>query len=254
MRYEIPLPAIKKYQHEAALGIDFKSNENNLLFNATSVQNTPTEIFQIAGTYSSVLPDAWGQTSFNAQGYYSPGNVTPLNDDTAFNLARPFAEAQYSYGRFNIERATRLPADFTWIIRGIAQVASGNLLPSEQLGMGGYATARGYDEREASGDEGFFMSNEIRTPPFGLLRLFNSKLAVDENLQFLGFWDYGQVSNIKLVVGEDPHILFSSVGAGLRYAISRHFALRFDYGWQLVDTGFNSPHNSRSHIGVVATY
>jgi hemolysin activation/secretion protein len=254
MRYEVPLPAIGKYQHEASLGLDFKSNENNLLFNSTSVQNTPTEIFQIAFGYSSVLPDKWGQTSFNAQGYYSPGDVTPLNNDTAFNLARPGAKAEYAYARFNAERATRLPYDFSWVLRGMAQIADANLLPSEQLGMGGYATVRGYDEREASGDQGFFMSNEIRTPAISVLRYISSKLNVDDHLQFLGFWDYGQVSNLHLQVGEDPHVLLNSVGAGLRFSISRHFSLRYDYGWQLVDTGLHSPYNSRSHLGVVATY
>ena len=255
MRYEVPLPSIKRYQHEASIGLDFKHNDNNLFFNEVSFVNTPTEIFQAAAGYSAILPDPWGQTSLSIQGYFSPGGVTDLNTDEAFNLARPQAKADYIYGRFNAERVTRLPGDFSWIVRGIAQVANGNLLPSEQLGMGGFSTARGYEEREANGDQGYFFSNELRTPAVSIIHLFTQKFPWDDRVQILGFWDYGEVGNINLLSGEKPHYRFSSVGPGLRYTMSRHLSLRFDYGWQLLDSGLNpNGQHSRGHIGVVATY
>jgi hemolysin activation/secretion protein len=256
LRYEVPLPTIGKFQHEASVGLDFKSSENNLFFNEVSFVNTPTEIFQVAAGYSAVLPDHFGQTSFGIQGYYSPGGVTEKNTDVAFNLSRPLAKASYLYGRVNLERVTHLPADFSWIIRGIVQVADGNLLPSEQLGMGGYSSARGYEEREGNGDQGYFLSNELRTPAIYPSRLFTKKAAFEDKLQFLGFWDYGSVENVNLLSAEKPHYFFSSVGPGLRYTFSRHFSLRFDYGWQLLNTGLNSVpgQHSRAHLGVVATY
>jgi hemolysin activation/secretion protein len=253
MRYEVPLPKIGNYQHEASIGIDFKSSQNNLLFGAASANNTPTEIFQIAAGYTAVVPDRWGRTSLGVQGYYSPGNLTGFNTDHYFNNARQFAKASYAYARFNLERSTRLPVDFSWVIRGLAQIADGNLLPSEELGMGGYATVRGYEEREGEGDQGYFISNELWTPPMGLLSLFSKKVTLDEKLQFLGFWDYGEVQN-KFTTGQAAQNYFSSVGAGLRYTLTRHFSLRFDYGWQLKITGSESPSNSRAHLGVVATY
>ena len=255
-RYEVPLTAIGKYQHEVSLGLDFKKSENNLFFGALSAANTPTEIFQIAGGYTSVLPDPWGRTSFSAQGYYSPGGVTDLNSDKAFELVHQGASATYIYGRINLERLFQLPGDFSWIVRGIAQISDGNLLPSEQLGLGGYATARGYDERESNGDEGFFISNELRTPALSLLPFFTKKTVLEERLQLLGFWDYGETQNVELNPGESRHVWFSSVGAGLRYKFTQHLALRFDYGWQLIrsDAHFKNEPDSRGHIGVVATY
>ena len=128
---------------------------------------------------------AWGKTTFGLQGYFSPGGVTDLKSDAAFDDARKLAEAQYAYARFNLERATRLPADFSWIVRGIVQVATGNLLASEQLGMGGYATARGYEEREGNGDQGWFVSNELRSPPFSLLSRFSKRITLEEKMQLL---------------------------------------------------------------------
>jgi len=255
LRYEVPLPSIGKFQEEASVGLDFKESDNNLFFNAVSFFNTPTEIFQVAGGYSATLGDSWGQTSLSIQGYYSPGGITTLNSDPAFELARPLSKANYAYGRASAERVTRLPGDFSWIIRAIGQVASGNLLPSEQLGMGGYATVRGYEEREGNGDEGYFFSNELRTPAVSLVHLFTKKFTFEDKLQLLGFWDYGEISNVHLLSSERPEYHFSSVGPGLRYTLSTHFSLRFDYGWQLHDSGLSPvQQNSRAHLGVVVTY
>jgi hemolysin activation/secretion protein len=255
VRYEVPLPSIGKFQHEASVGLDFKRSENNLFFNEVSFVNTPAEIFQAAAGYSAVLPDAWGQTSLSIQGYYSPGGVTEKNSDEAFNLARPLAKASYVYGRFSLERVTQLPVGFTWIIRAIGQLADGNLLPSEQLGMGGYATVRGYEEREGNGDQGYFISNELRTPALNLSHLFTKNALFDDKVQLLGFWDYGEIRNVNLLSSERPEYHFSSIGPGMRYSLSKHFSLRFDYGWQLHDSGLSPVRqHSRAHLGVVATY
>ena len=255
MRYEVPLPTMKRFQHEASVGLDFKSSQNNLFFNEVSFVNTPTEIFQVAAGYSAVLPDKLGQSSLSLQGYYSPGGVTEKNTDEAFNQARPLATANYLYGRLNLERVTHLPGDFSWIIRGIGQLANHNLLPSEQLGMGGYASARGYEEREGNGDQGYFISNEIRTPTLNISHLFTKNPAWEDKVQLLAFWDYGEIQNVDLLASEKPHYWFSSVGPGLRYSMSRHFSLRFDYGWQLLTSGLGPEgQHSRAHLGLVATY
>lgn len=255
LRYEVPLPTIGRFQEELSAGLDFKSSENNLFFNEVSFVNTPTEIFQVAAGYSAVLPDGLGQSSISIQGYYSPGGVTEKNSDAAFDQARPLSNPNYVYGRLNLERVTRLPGDFSWIIRGIGQLANHNLLPSEQLGMGGYATARGYEEREGNGDQGYLISNEIRTPAINLSHFITKSALWEDKVQLLGFWDYGEIQNVDLLASEKPHYFFSSVGPGLRYTLSRHFALRFDYGWQLFSSGLGPPgQHSRAHLGVVATY
>ncbi len=254
MRYEIPLPFLQKYQHELSLGMDYKSAENNFAFGQSTAINTPTEILQFAVGYSGVLPDPWGQTVVGVQAYYSPGNLTDNNTDTFFNASRTAAEANYAYARVSLERLTRLPGDFSWILRGVGQVADGNLLVSEQLGVGGFSTVRGYDEREANGDVGWLFSNELRSPPFSVARWCHLG-KVEDQLQFLGFWDYGVAANRIDNPIEDPHVILSSVGVGVRYTVSRYFSLRFDYGWQLTDSG-QSPtgDNSRGHIGAVLSY
>jgi hemolysin activation/secretion protein len=275
MRYEIPLPRIGNYQQEASFGVDFKNQDNFLFFGGGTETNTPTEIFQLAAGYNALVPDRWGQTSFGLQGFFSPGDVTDLNTDDAFEAARPpppkpGAKATYAYARLSIQRRTSLPGAFTWLIQGGGQVSTGELLPSEQLGMGGYATVRGYLERQGNGDSGFYVRNELRAPPFSLVSLFTKKGAsLNDKLQLLGFMDYGMIWGVSDVnkagqpIPLSTAVPFWAIGVGLRYECTRHFALRFDYGWQLEDnvilpqegtSPLDDGGTSRADIGVVLTY
>ena len=253
-RYSVPLPITKDVQHEAFAGFDFKHNETDLLFGGTSVDPTETEVLQLVLGYNASRNDKWGRTSAGLQGFFSPGDLSDQNDDAAFDSQHVGAEANYLYGRLTAERVTRLPLDFSWIVRGGAQLASGNLIPSEQLGVGGYNTVRGYDEREANGDRGFVVSTEFRSPAFAVLGR-NSKWNVPDQLQFLAFMDYGLAENVDPQPGETTAHLWS-VGGGLRYTINRYLTFRFDYGVQLRDSNAPVPsdYGSRAHIGVIASF
>ena len=111
--YPVPLPRIHKFRHEAAVGFDFKRSNNDLLAGGQNVlQTSDTDIDQFAASYTGVLPDKVGQTSFGLEVYYSPGHLSPNNNDSDFNQLRVNASADYFYGRLNIERITRLPYDF----------------------------------------------------------------------------------------------------------------------------------------------
>lgn len=245
LRYGVPLPNLGSYRHELQLGADFRHMDNNLEFNFVNIFAETTEIAQAMFGYSGLLPDDWGSTLVGAEVYYSPGNLTDMNDDAAFGNSYPSAEADYVYARFNLERITRLLAGFSWRVSGAYQIADGNLVPSEQLGLGGSFTVRGYEERTTAGAEGFLISNELRAPAFSVGKFFD-KTAKDQ-LQVLGFFDYGQTSNRILLANEDPHVLLKSAGVGLRYQVSRFLSVRFDYGWQ-VDDPIPGLGKSRGHV------
>ena len=233
LRYEIDLPRIGLYRHLISGGVGIFRSDNNLEFNFVSVLADKTDTFQTTLGYTGILPDEWGSTFFGAEYIYSPGGVTSQNTDELFETSFPFAEANYMYARLNLERVTRLPKAFSWRASGMYQFADGNLTPGQQLGLGGARTVRGYEERAVSGTEGFLVSNELRFPSFSLGRRFD-KTAKDE-MQILGFLDYGETSNRILQPGEDPHLLLMSAGVGMRYQVSRFLSVRFDYGWQLTD-------------------
>jgi len=231
-------------------------------------------------TYNALRRDPYGQTSLDVEGYFSPGGLTADNTDTVLDRLRPDVSADYFYLRIGAERIIRLPHEFSWDIKLAGQLATDRLPPSEMFGVGGYDTVRGYEERTSNGDQGWTISNELRTPPTSLLRLLPLHLAAPpprdtgettaiagaggkppasaypDQLQFLCFWDYGTTHLLYHLPGEDPNDELSSVGVGFRYVINPWFTVRFDYGWQLRPDSANatSSEGSRADVAVLLSY
>ena len=248
-RYAIPLAAKLKLNHELFFGYDYKFSSNTII-PATVVPTTITEISQFNIGYSANLRDNLGSTSITATGFVSPGNMTKHNENSDFTAASTGSAADYSYGRLTLERVTRLPLDFSLVANITGQLSTGNLLVSEQLGAGGYASLRGYDEREANGEEGFISSVEIRTPSIPLF-------SADSQLQLLAFWDHAELyrHDYLSAAGSPPNdYALNSAGVGLRYSFSTYLSLRADYGWQLKKTTLGDYGDNRGHVGVVVSY
>lgn len=252
LRYEVPLEKIGAYNHGIIAGLDYKRTNNNLEFGLTNVSASNADVVQGVLSYNANMPDTSGTTSFTASVYYSPGGATGDNSDRNFQTLRALAQSRYAYANLKLQRITRLPRDFAWHFSAVAQFADGNLLGSEQLGAGGYATVRGYNEREANGDEGFLVRNELRTPSWNMGAPFQGKQA---QLQLLSFLDYGFVRNKHLLPGEPRHVELSSTGLGLRIAVDQNVSFRFDQGWQLHDTGVaGGRKNSRQHFALQVNF
>jgi hemolysin activation/secretion protein len=258
-RYEIPLPGTDHFTESVTGGFDFKRSNNDLLFNVATVSDVYTDIDQFVLSYQAGYQDNYGSTSASATAFWSPGAMSNNDDNADYEATRAGATADYLYGQFTLNRVTRLPFDFTWTVRGELQESDANLLPSEQLGLGGYDTVRGYDERVANGDNGYLISTEVATPPVSLFHLFGNQTVKDQ-LQFLGFVDYGGTS-LHMVTPADvsPNSNLLGVGPGFRYVINPYVSIRFDYGFQLTDlgyndTGFDSYHHSRAHLGILVSY
>ncbi|MFZ5806753.1 MAG: ShlB/FhaC/HecB family hemolysin secretion/activation protein [Verrucomicrobiota bacterium] len=252
-RYVIPLPSIETWDHELEFGFDFKQSNNNLEFGGTNVFASTTDVNQWVMGYNASLPDRFGATSLRAAMYYSPGGWSDNNKDSAFAVANAFADAEYFYAKIELNRTTRLPWDFTFFNKFIFQESDDSLLGSEQLGFGGFDSVRGYDEREVNGDTGFLMTLEVRTPPVSIAELFDAEKDVQDQLQFLFFWDYGQAQFDQVAAGVNDNIELSGVGPGVRYEINPYLSVRADYGFQLIDAG-NTRYASRCHLGVLLSY
>lgn len=251
-RYNIPLKKYKALNHEMALGYDFKRSNNNLDFGGLSVFSTFTNISQFSFSYNGSVQDRYGASSFSSTVYISPGDMMGDNRDVEFAASRSLASADYIYSRFNFNRVTRLPKKFTWVAELQFQVSTNNLLGSEQFGIGGYQTVRGYNAYDAVGDEGILIKNEIRSPATTLLKRMKIDVPQEE-LQFLWFLDYGSVKNVDLLANESGTDLMST-GIGLRYSIAPYLTLRADYGWQLKALSTTASRGSRLHAGFVLSY
>lgn len=134
--------------------------------------------------------------------------------DVGSSLAsRQFGRSDYTKFTADITRVQQLPANFSVMATATAQVTPNPLLASEQIALGGRNYARGYDEGEVSGDEGWAGALELRYTP-----------AIPENrwvqgVQLFGYVDSGQVwaASSKETVGRQT---LTSVGGGVRASLA----------------------------------
>jgi len=242
-RYIIPLAAAANFSQQIQAGFDFKSSNNNLVFGGFEISNVTSEVDQFLVDYSASLRDPLGQTSLDNTLALSPGGLSSHNTNTFFQAQAPFATARYAYDRFSLTRLTGLPQDADWVkqlgwlkdlsslSRFVGQVSDKNLLPSEQLGIGGIDTLPGYDERAANGSVGVFASEELLSPPFGLTKYVFPDVA--DQTQISAFIAYGSVQDNKPAPNTQNGHDLESVGLGLRYVAGHYVNFRLNYGWQL---------------------
>lgn len=254
LRYRIPLPSWHEVEQSVVAGFDFKRSDNNLAFGGASVFSQAVDVVQWIVGYEASRADRFGATSGGITVALSPGGIGGRNDDSDYEEARSDADSQYAYARLALERVTRLPYELSWVVRGEAQISTGNLLGSEQLGFGGATSLRGYDEREANGDGGFILVNELRGPAFQLIRHLGVTRLTDE-LVPLVFFDAGVAVVADPLAGEERSRELLSLGVGLRYTLATNVIARFDYGWQLRDSGISpTGDNSRGHVSVTIAW
>lgn len=254
-RYEMPFRPSPHYTHQFSLGGDFKRTNNNLEF----LDDPLAEFFghvvnltQIVAGYNGTYEDDWAKTTFLIEGFWSPGQWIADQTFADYQTLRVGSNPHYAYARASFANITRLPQEFSFSLLCKWQISDRNLLPSEQLGIGGYNTVRGYEERQLNEDDGFILTGELRTP---VIKLFNriGKHKISDALQFLVFMDYGYGTEHELLVGEPKFQYLWSVGPGLRYDIAPYLSARLDWGIKLHRDGFGGG-DSRIHFGIIASY
>jgi len=253
-RYDIRLPATDSVAQQIRVGFDFKRTDNNLAFGGVRIFAGATVIDQFLLIYDGTRPDDWGQTALENSFVYSPGHFGPSNTTAVFQASGVNgADAQYVYDNLQVTRVTDLPWDMSWVVRGTAQIAGGELLPSEQLGAGGVDSVRGYDPRVANGSQGVLLSTELRSPSVHPLR-DHTGLGIEDQAQALIFWDYGSVSYKNDQTSLPKSTTLASVGFGGRYSLADYLDARFDYGWQLRKVPGATKHGNLATVSITLSY
>jgi hemolysin activation/secretion protein len=225
-RYTIPLPIMGAYSQSLTVGVDYKWSNNNLAFGGTQVFSSPANIAQGMVSYAGSRTDPNGSSEGSITYFLSPGGIGGLNNDRDFAVQRSGATAAYDYLQASFERLERLPRDYTLSLATLGQFSADRLLPSEQFGLGGAASVRGYDERIVNGDCGISEQLELRFPSLHFLG------KIPDRTQFLLFFDAGRDWVHAPIAGERDYT-FASAGPGVRVNIGQHGTIKADYGWQL---------------------
>lgn len=255
-RYVIPFFSFKKLSHELLLGFDYKTTNNTLEFvEQRPVFGNKANLTQFVLGYNLNYTLQKLITSFNLDIMVSPMRWLEDQSNQSYSNLRYGADCKYTYGVASLVSLFKLPHDFSFSILFKGQLSSKNLLPSEQLGVGGYNSVRGYYNRTLNGDDGFLVSIETRSPPVNLLH-HRMQGRVLDNIQFLAFIDYGLTREHKPepsdVIDESDYLL--SIGPGIRYVIDPYFSLRFDWGIRLHDKKEFPGSRQLIHFSVTAGY
>lgn len=114
------------------------------------------------------------------------------------------------------------------LVRGNLQLADRALLPSEQIGVGGQGTVRGYRQDLLLADNGFLASMELQYP---ILRIpqIQGVLQITPFIDFGSAWNTSSAGRTPL---EDETLV--STGLGLLWKQSDRLTARFDWGIPLV--------------------
>jgi len=157
------------------------------------------------------------QTAIALQSEFSLG-VDALN--ATINESGP--DGRFFHWRTGGQWTRRLGQDSLWLVRGGFQLADGPLVPSEQFGVGGQGSVRGYRPNAVLTDDGWLLSSEVRLP---ILR----SPSVNGLLQIAPFVDFGGGSNRGGFESPSPSVL-SSTGVGLIWQMGDNFDARVDWG------------------------
>ena len=253
LNYSVPL------QHgdeprEIFAGIDFKRTNNNLEFGGTSVRNTETDTIQAKLGFSTVKRDKLGSWILGSNLNWSPGGIGSRNSDTAFAVSRPTSRSSYLYGTLSLQRVTKLLHGWQLFNRAYVQLTDTNLLPGEQLSIGGSRSVRGFDERLFSGDNGFLLSMELQSPLASRRVSLSESNAVTLSAQIVAFWDSARVYYKKRAIEDLDLPKLETVGLGLRCKINNNLSFNADYGWRISDQLARNPQDSGGHVRLVVAY
>ena len=253
LRYTVPLRSgLNPIEAFAALA--FKQSNNNLEFGGTAVLGSKTDIFQVTTGVSAVQRDKLGVWVLGASLTGSPGGLNARNQDAVFNEARLGARAAYLTGTLSAQRLLKLSHGWELNSRALYQMTSSNLLPTEQLAIGGAATARGFDENTYTGDKGVVFSNDLLAPEWNTPVKFLPKGRPPLSSRLLLFFDAATAEPRYPSVLDRKYVPLASVGMGLRTSLPNNFSLTADYGWQITSLPSERDGRSRAHIKVMVAY
>ncbi len=255
LRYQIPfLPLYGSFRHQTEWGGDYKYLTSNLFFLGDAAQGgtaTGTHTITVSQLASSYFCERnWPKDylSFKIDMLISPWqNLFPHQNKASYDASRQSSHVRYAYWRGMISNIYRSEKKVTLSIQAQGQLATGTLPTSEQFGLGGFNTVRGYYEQQFVADNAFCLNVEVFAPSFPILKNLSNELAL------VAFVDYGYGYNYSVSLPVFVHQNLLGVGGGARYVVSRYLDAEAYYGFQGLAIEGNAQ-LGRFHFSLTASY
>lgn len=227
-------------------GYEFKATNNNLEFDGTTISDSTADLLQLRFGFRDFYRtdiDQFGLFSIDA--FIGPGGgLTGHHSTAAFNSIRPGTSPDYIYARMRYQRQRLFAKRWLLSTNFVGQASSERLLFSETLGLGGFDSIRGTDQREYNADHGWIANFELgpSTHQWG-------DRHDPRSLRAYTFLDLGNGYIDDPIAGEDSTAFAASTGFGLRLQVSDRITARFDYGFGIDPITANT-RDDRAHFGL----
>ncbi|MCV2359147.1 ShlB/FhaC/HecB family hemolysin secretion/activation protein [Paucibacter sp. TC2R-5] len=247
MRYSMPLKGSSETAQSLSAGFDYKDIRQTTKLADGSGIASPVSYMSMAAGYSLNLFGPERSSSIDlstALGMRRLGGTS----DAEFDAKRKGASASFVAFRGGLRHNDGWQG---WGLLGRLdfQLASGPLLPSEQMSAGGADSVRGYLEGERAGDMGLHASFELRTPQYS-----PAGVGSAWRLGGLAFLDVARLTTLRAVAPQPGQYSLAGIGVGLRLSAPGGVALDLDAASALIDGDTTSAHSVRVHARAVLAF
>ncbi len=251
-RFVIPFTPSRSFMHEFTIGIDIKNTNNTMQYtDGTPIFGQTVNLSQFMFGYQCKWEQALWNAECGAEIFCSPAEWLPDQTQSDFGSLRPHADNRWIYLTIFGKFLHPLPRSLSYFFFARGQATPQVLLPSEQLGLGGYDSIRGYDERQYNADTGIFINQELRFPSFSV---FRSKHPNPDQMYFFAFLDAGVGMDNKSIFGVKDWNYLIGVGPGVRYSFGPYFTARCDFGFKLHRQDNFTGGIGMAHFSIVGGY
>lgn len=222
IRYSQNLRPTASWRHRLLYGFEQRPTDNKVgLVDGSSDLASDITVHPASIGYAANWADASRQVDFSVTGIHNIPRGRHGRSE-AFAAARAGASANYAILRYAAKAVQSLPRDWQVRLAVDGQYTRDALVSSEQFGIGGQDSVRGFDERELSNDVGTRATLELHTPDFG------ERIGPGVYARALVFLDHGWLRRNHALPGEVDRSHIASVGAGLRLSLPPSWSVRVD--------------------------
>lgn len=237
------------WHHSVSTGLEFKKFDEQIRFGgdtqAVPLRYTPVTLsyngYRVAEQSQSVVDLSLTGAS---RSFFSIGSNAQEFDDKRY-LANP----SFLVFKGNLSHTQDIFGPWQAHGRAAFQLASGSLVSNEQFAAGGATSIRGYYAAERTGDDGYLLSLELRTPSIASW--------IGPWVREWRFYTFAETASLRLrdpLPEQDSHYQLSSVGLGTRLRVSDWLSAGLDWGFPLKDGPNTKKRDSRLNFSLRASF
>ena len=229
-RQPIILTATANSTQEFALGLEFsrQTNETDLLGEPFPLSPGATDDGRTRINAVRFFQDWTRRTRrdvFAARSQFNFG--LDIFDSTTSSNNEPDAEFFSWRGQAQWLKLINADSNINFLLRSDIQVSDSDLVPLEQISIGGGETVRGYRQDALLGNNGLLVSAEVRVP---VARWNNRQSSVS----LIPFADFGTIWGTEELLNQEEETI-ASLGVGVQLLLDERLRARLDWGIPLVE-------------------